>query len=401
MRHDPRNCCTEHGRAAAPAPACPRSSAACPSPAGTGLSRRSLLLRSAGLGARRLRRRASWRRRRLRGGRRARAAAAGRAASCCSVFLDGGVDALSVPGAGRRPGLPPAAAEARAAPTGRARRSPRTRGWRWHPAAAGARRPARRGQGHRPARGRLHPPGPVALHLAPLLGGRRAGRRACDTGWMGRVLDRVGTPDNPLQGVVARRPARAGARRRRATRSPRSTTPADVRLLDARARGAARRRRCVDAFTRSAARDLRSGDPARRPGRPRRGVRGQRAARRSRRSARTASPPTRRAGRLPADRVRRRSRRGSRASPRCSPPACRSAARPINAPGAYDTHANQAETLPEEPRAHRRRRCWPSSATSRRAASPTASSRSCGRSSAAARRRTARAPTTARRASAS
>ena len=47
---------------------------------------------------------------------------------------------------------------------------------------------------------RLHERRPVALHVAPLLGGRRD-ERNLRTGWLGRYLDRVGTTDNPLQGL--------------------------------------------------------------------------------------------------------------------------------------------------------------------------------------------------------
>src|SRR3954469_3222883 len=49
MSHDPRACCTEHGRAARAGAGLPAIEAGMPDPAGTGLSRRSFLLRSAGL----------------------------------------------------------------------------------------------------------------------------------------------------------------------------------------------------------------------------------------------------------------------------------------------------------------------------------------------------------------
>ena len=137
----------------APAPACPRSSAACPTPAGTGLSRRSFLLRSAGLalsvtapagspgcpssrraspaprpaGRHRARQRVPRRRRRQ--------------------PLD--------PGAGRRSRLPPAAPE----PRGPRRRHRVQRGHAdgLAPRGRAARRAARRGQGLRDARRRLRP----------------------------------------------------------------------------------------------------------------------------------------------------------------------------------------------------------------------------------------------------
>ena len=63
-----------------------------------------------------------------------------------------------------------------------------------------ARAAARRRQGQRDPGDRLHEPGQVALHLTALLGGRRDGRGA-RTGWLGRYLDRVGSADNPLQGL--------------------------------------------------------------------------------------------------------------------------------------------------------------------------------------------------------
>ena len=44
----------------------------------------------------------------------------------------------------------------------------------------------------------------------------------------------------------------------------------------------------------------------------------------------------------------------------------------ISAAGGYDTHADQEASLPREPQDHHARACWPSSATSRRAAWPTA-----------------------------
>ena len=104
---------------------------------------------------------------------------------------------------------------------------------------------------------RLRPPEPVALHLAPLLGGRRADERLA-TGWLGRYLDRVGAPGQPAPGALARREPAARARDREACRSRRSTRPtsydfwargvwgdgrgADARR-DRRARRAARRRR--------------------------------------------------------------------------------------------------------------------------------------------------------------
>src|SRR3954449_8696702 len=95
MAHDPRACCTEHGRAARAGAGLPAIEAGMPDPAGTGLSRRALLLRSAGLALS------------VYGGARmlgapgfeegvARAAAGAQNPVLLSVFLDGGVDSLSV-----------------------------------------------------------------------------------------------------------------------------------------------------------------------------------------------------------------------------------------------------------------------------------------------------------------
>ena len=252
-----------------------------------------------------------------------------------SVFLDGGVDSLSVLApVGTRP--TGGCARARVG-TGRAfAEDPRLAGIR--PPAA--RRPARRGQGLRAARGRLHRRGPVALHVAPLLGGRRA-RPAPADGLAGRVLDRVGTADNPLQGVSLGRPARpalATARHpvRRST-SPR--TSASGRPAPGARRGP--RRAGVHAglagrcSARATPRSPRRRGPPRSPAA---------SATRSPRSAPTASRLTR--PRPPTRGRRMRFRAGSPASPRCSPPACRSAP-PPSAPGAWDTHANQADALPK------------------------------------------------------
>ena len=136
--------------------------------------------------------------RRVRGGHRRRRPA-GRSPVLVSVFLEGGIDALSVLAPVDRPDLPPAAPEARAPPGAGAAFD---RG----PAAAVATRRRRRSR-------QLHGEGkvtvlpaigyderrPVPLHLAPLLGGRRA-RPDARTGWLGRCSTRR-QRDNPLQGL--------------------------------------------------------------------------------------------------------------------------------------------------------------------------------------------------------
>src|SRR3954449_7017420 len=186
-------CCTEHARAAAGLPAIEPGM---PEPAGTGLSRRSLLLRSAGLGL------AVYGAGRLAklplfedGVAAAQTAPAGTV--LLSVFLDGGVDGLSVlapvedpeyrklrPKLGLREGRP-FSEDARLA---------------WNPAAASL--------------AALHAEGKVSV--LPAVGYTGADQShftsrhfwevgALDphlrTGWLGRVLDRVGTGENPLQGV--------------------------------------------------------------------------------------------------------------------------------------------------------------------------------------------------------
>ena len=102
--------------------------------------------------------------------------------------------------------------------TSRSRRTPGQRSARTPPALASDRkRPrhaARGGQGLGDPGDRLRQQRRVALHLAPLLGGRRD-RRCLRTGWLGRYLDAVGTLDNPLQGLsldTALQPALATAK---------------------------------------------------------------------------------------------------------------------------------------------------------------------------------------------
>jgi len=186
-------CCTEHARASAGLPAIEPGM---PEPAGTGLNRRSFLLRSAGLGLA------------VYGAGRiaqlpafetgiAHAQAAPQGTVLLNVFLDGGVDGLSVLAPVEdatyrrlRPNL--ALRDGRPFPE-----DPRLR---WHPAVN--------------ALADLHAEGKVSV--VPAVGYTGADQShftsrhfwevgALDphirTGWLGRVLDRVGTADNPLQGV--------------------------------------------------------------------------------------------------------------------------------------------------------------------------------------------------------
>jgi uncharacterized protein (DUF1501 family) len=165
-----------------------------PVPAGTGLSRRSLLLRGAGLALA------------VYGAGRLPAFEAGIASAASgpggsvllTVFLDGGVDALSVLAPVGDPDYrrlrPSLAIDAQRPFTEDSRLA-------WNPAAT--------------ALADLHGEGKVSV--LPAVGYTNADQShftsrhfwevgALDphlrTGWMGRLLDRIGTPDNPLQGIA-------------------------------------------------------------------------------------------------------------------------------------------------------------------------------------------------------
>jgi uncharacterized protein (DUF1501 family) len=167
-----------------------------PAPAGTGLSRRSFLLRSAGLalsvyGAGRLAPLAA---------EEALAQSAPGGPVIVQVFLEGGIDSVSFLAPTEdatyrrlRPklALPPGTGTAFG-------EDPRLR---WHPSAAALAGLHAEGKvSVMPAVGYEHPDQShfVSRHfyevgaLDPQLG----------TGWLGRYLDRVGTPDNPLQGLA-------------------------------------------------------------------------------------------------------------------------------------------------------------------------------------------------------
>jgi uncharacterized protein (DUF1501 family) len=194
VSHDSRICCVDHARAGAGLPAIERGM---PTPAGTGLSRRSFLLRSAGLalsvyGAGKLARLPTFEEGI------ARAAAGNSGTVLVNVFLDGGADSLSIlaptgdPDYRRlRPNL--------ALPAGASvfREDHRLT---WHPAAAPL--AALHAEGKvtvLPAVGYDHPDQShfVSRHFWEV-GALDPGLRS---GWLGRLLDRIGTPDNPLQGV--------------------------------------------------------------------------------------------------------------------------------------------------------------------------------------------------------
>ncbi len=169
-----------------------------PAPAGTGLTRRSMLLRSTGLalavyGAGRMLTPEAFEA--------AVAEAAGEQKVLISIFMDGGVDALSL-----------------LAPTGDPRYTalrptlalPPSAGWafeadsrlRWHPSAGGLKE--------------LWDDAGCGVAVAPAIGYASPNQShftsrhfwevgetnpMASTGWLGRYLDRVGHPDVPIQGI--------------------------------------------------------------------------------------------------------------------------------------------------------------------------------------------------------
>ena len=345
-----------------------------PAPAGTGLTRRSFLARR-GLalpvfgGA-------------LRCGcsRRASRAAAGPAGPVLvTVFLTGGADSLSLLapiGDPLLPALRPSSrSPASAATFAEDARLPGTR---------------RRAAAHLHAEGkvsvhaghRLRRPRPVALHLAPLLGGRRDRPAAAHRAGSGRYLDQSATPTTRCRACRS-----TGASRRR---SPPRSVP--VAAVDARRRTASGRPACGARSSTAArrARRARRRVAARRPGDAHR-----RPARRRRPRLRRSSPPfgttaSARHAAVAYPSTTTPSRRGSPCSPRCSPRVCRSAASRSTPPAATtrtttrrtprattsSSSADVAARVPARPRGARPRR-------------PRAR-HSSGPSSAAARRRTAR-----------
>ena len=284
-----------------------------PTPAGTGLTRRSFVARSLGLalsvyGAGRLQL--------FDEGIAARRDRRRRSPCSSSVFLQGGADALSL----LYPDGDPLYRKLRTdlALDGR-HAVHRGHAADLAPGARAARAAVRRGQGHRAAGGRLRPPRPVALHLPPLLGGR--GDRPAAADRLDRPLSRrrrdarqpaAGPLDHRLAAADARDGQGAGRRDRRAE---------PVRLLGPGRVGRASRRGCsTRSGTLGRVRSQRSRRAHRRRTSPRRPTRCAASCCRSRQQG--ALDP---AGRLP-DRRTTRSRRACRASRRWSRPACRCAA---------------------------------------------------------------------------
>jgi uncharacterized protein (DUF1501 family) len=191
VSHDSRTCCAEHARAGVGLPAI---EAGMPTPAGTGLSRRAFLLRSAGLalavyGAGRLPAFEEGI---------ARAQSGGGSTVLVNVFLDGGADSLSIlapigdPDYRRlRPTL--------GIPEGGRTFSEDSR-LMWHPNAGPLATLHAEGKvSVLPAVGYDSPDQShfVSRHYWEV-GALDPGLRS---GWLGRLLDVVGTDDNPLQGV--------------------------------------------------------------------------------------------------------------------------------------------------------------------------------------------------------
>ncbi|MGZ5310336.1 MAG: DUF1501 domain-containing protein [Solirubrobacterales bacterium] len=198
----PHNCCSNYTRsqlmraaAAEAGKGLPAIEAGMPLPAGTGLSRRSFLSRSAGLalavyGATKIP---------LQAFEEGIAQAAGNGRVLVSIFFDGGIDSLSVLAptgdsryAALRPTLALGASEGTAF-------SEDTR-MRWHSAAAPLAQLHTEGKVSAfPAIGYTSPNQShfTSRHFYEI-GELHIGAR---TGWLGRYIDRTGDEDNPLQGL--------------------------------------------------------------------------------------------------------------------------------------------------------------------------------------------------------
>ena len=179
-----------------------------------------------------------------------------------SVYLQGGIDSMSVLYPAGDPLYGQYRTDARAA---------RGRGAGVHrgpapvlaPAGGAARPAARRGQGQRDADGRLHRPQPVALHEPPLLGGgRHPGRPAAPAGW-GATSTSSAPPTTRCRASAST--TRCSPALATAQRAGRDDRPA-LRLLGLGAAASGGRRRTIDV------RRLRRARPRRRAlARPRHG----------------------------------------------------------------------------------------------------------------------------------
>ena len=310
-----------------------------PMPAGTGLSRRSFLLRSAGLalsvyGAGRLAPLQA---------EEALAQGGGAAPVIVQVFLAGGIDSVSFLAPTEdatylrlrpRLALPPGTGT----PFGE---DPRLR---WHPSAASIASLHAEGKvSVMPAVGYEHPDQShfVSRHFYEV-GALDPG---AGTGWLGRYLDRVGVARQPAPGTGARLVAGAGARRG-AHAGRRRRHPDGLQLLGARRVG--RRRRA----------DARRVHPDRRRACARRVARWPR----SRAPRCTPARCAHSSRRCDPERTGRRRSRARSATPSRRSPTSRERLAAlaqmlamglplrcvaITAPGDYDTHANQVEVLGE------------------------------------------------------
>ena len=382
-----RTCCARRSRR--PAPACRSSSRGCRSRPGTGLTRRSMLLRSAGLalavyGAGKTLTPQAFEA--------AVAEAAGEHRVLVSIFMDGGADALSLlapttdaryvalrPTLRMLPGAGATFAGRHAAAVASVRAGPAR--------AVGRRRRRRRGR----ARDRLRVAEPVALHVAPLLGGRRDRPERDDR--LARALPRSRRqPERPDPGAEPRRQPVAAARdldgrRRGDEQHQRLPVPGARRLghdadADARDLRPARRRRL--------------GRPDHRAGTPGAVQRGAGCRATSRRSAAARRP---RASNYPAANTGFKTRLqavarllGTTIAARRPPArALRDAQRPGRLRHALQPDDGLLEQPARDGREHPRVLARPRAARRLRPRRH----HCCGASSAAARRRTARAPTTA------
>ena len=348
--------------AAGPGAGCPRSSRDARCPAGTGLDAAQLPRARRGARARRLRRaRAS-----LLGAFEEGIAAARRPGPqsrvLVSVFLDGRRRLALAALPGRRPALPQAAPEARAARVRRARRSPRTA------ACTGTRRSA--------PLAKLHGEGKVSV--MPAIGYEHpdqshfTSRHFWEVGALDAAArDRLARPlprprrhaRQPAPGPLARRRlagARDGEDAGRRDRRARATTTSGRRTCGATSRSGCSRRSAT------------LGAPA---GARRRGLQQATAVARQSAALRQQLMPftgqgrparLREPGRLPDGR-RRVPEAARRRSRRCSAPACRSAASRSRRPATTTPTTTRPRTLADGLKLTADA-CSPSSATSRRAA---------------------------------
>ena len=254
-----------------------------------------------------------------------------------SIFMDGGADSLSILFPAGDPQYRGAAPEARA----RAGQGDAVRRGPAHVLAPGA----------PPACATLH--GEQKLTVMPAVGYTHpdqshftsrhfwevgATNAQLQTGWLGRVIDRIGRDDNPLQGLsldYSLQPALATSSKPVASLD----SPEGYNFWTPKVWGDVEQKMLatVAALGQRARAQPRPGDAP--------GGEGDRPV--------DAPAPAAAAVREPEDDEPRsrtrprttRSRSGCARSPRCSPRACRSACAALRAPGGYDTHSDQPKAL--------------------------------------------------------